>query len=137
MEFHFYCLYLLCYQCTLLPQDILFFHILHFSLLKFSFQLHDYTRSRGNSNSSDVPKMRGGNWGQQTTWKKWGKRKAMACAMTFFLSSACSYTCKFNGNIICRCIIFNCFTIDAVSIGAFHPDIYMNNCSIVVYFFSD
>ena len=40
-----------------------FFCILHFSLLKFSFQLHDYTRSRGNSNSSDVPKIRGGDCG--------------------------------------------------------------------------
>ena len=66
-----------------------------------------------------------------------GKRKAMACAMVFFLSSVCRYTCKLDGNIICRYIIFNCFTIDAVSIGAFHPDIYMNNCSIVVYFFGD
>ena len=47
---------------SLLPYDILFFRILHFSLLKFSFQLHDYTRSRGNSNSSDIPKMRGGDW---------------------------------------------------------------------------
>lgn len=26
-------------------------------------QLHDYTRSRGNSNSSDVLKTRGGDWG--------------------------------------------------------------------------
>ena len=48
-----------------------------------------------------------------------GKRKAMACAMVFFLSSVCRYTCKFDGNIICRYIIFKCFTIDAVSIGAF------------------
>lgn len=71
------------------------------------------------------------------TYTNTRKRKAMACAMTFFLSSACRYTYKFNGNIICRCIIFNCFTIDAVSISAFHPNIYMNNCSVVVYFFGD
>lgn len=114
-----------------------FFLILHFSLLKFSFQLHDYTRSRGNSNSSDVLKNAGRRLGIVDMAGKMGKRKAMACAMVFFLSSACRYTCKFNGNIICRCIIFNCFTIDAVSISAFHPNIYMNNCSIVVYFFGD
>ena len=40
-----------------------FFRMLYFSLLKFSFQLHDYTRSRGNGNLSDVPKKSGEDWG--------------------------------------------------------------------------
>ena len=55
----------ICFVISVLCSHMIscFFRILHFSLLKFSFQLHDYTRSRGNSNSSDIPKMRGGNWG--------------------------------------------------------------------------
>mgnify|MGYP006978221539 CR=1 FL=1 len=55
----------ICFVISVLCSHMIscFFHILHFSLLKFSFQLHDYTRSRGNSNSADVPKMRGGDWG--------------------------------------------------------------------------
>ena len=51
-------------QCSSEPQVIKFLQRHNkISLLKFSFQLHDYTRSRGNSNSSDVLKIRGGDWG--------------------------------------------------------------------------
>ena len=60
-----------------------FFRILHFSLLKFSFQLHDYTRSWGNSNSSDVLKNAGRRLGIVDMAGKMGKRKAMACAIAF------------------------------------------------------
>ena len=46
----------ICFVISLLCSHIMscFFLILHFSPLKFSFQLHDYTRSRANSESVNV-----------------------------------------------------------------------------------
>ena len=46
----------ICFVISVLCSHVMscFFLILHFSLLKFSFQLHDYTRSRANSESVNV-----------------------------------------------------------------------------------
>ena len=46
----------ICFVISVLCSHIMscFFLILHFSPLKFSFQLHDYTRSRANSESVNV-----------------------------------------------------------------------------------
>ena len=48
------------------------------------------------------------------------------------LISACN-SGKFYCHIISRRIIFNRFSVDAISVCSFHPDIHMNGNSIISY----
>ena len=68
-------------------------------------------------------------------WGCRGKRKAMVRAMTF-QKNIFNFRLQLRQvllYIISRRIIFNRFSVDAISVCSFHPDIHMNGNSIISY----